>query len=682
MTETHEAGQLDLLPGLRASVAGGRARRGESEQRRRAQEAPAETDPVARVLVDVPLAHLDRPFDYVVPASMADSARPGVRVKVRFAGQDVDGFVVERVAASDHDGRLTPLRRVVSPEPVLTPEIARLTATVAARYAGARADVLRLAVPPRHASTEKVERDEGDLSAPVPLDREAAVAAWQGHEAAESFLDHLLGGHSPRAVWQCLPALDWSVLVAHAAALTVASGRGVVVCVPDHRDVARVSAAMDEVLGQGQHVVLTADLGPAKRYAAFLAVLRGECRVAVGTRSAAFAPVHDLGLVVVWDDGDDLHGEPRAPYPHTREVLLTRAESQGAAALVGGATRTVEGEYLVRTGWARPLVASRAVVRERLRVEVVADDERARGARVPGPAVGVVRRALEEGPVLVQTPRSGYVPHLACDRCRTPARCLACQGPLHLGTATAPPACRWCGTEAPRWRCGTCGSHGLRAPVLGRDRTAEEMGRMFPGHTVRSSGGERVLTEVGAASDVVVATPGAEPVARPGYAAVLLLDTWMGLGRADLRSDEEAVRRWLNAATLARPGGRVVAVGDPGSPLLQTLVRWDPAGFAARELEERVSAHLPPAVRMATVTGEPAAVEEALGVLTLPDVAELLGPVPVEGSRNEPDTEVRVVLRVPRAGGVALSEALLAMQRTRSARRLPAVRVQVDPHAL
>ena len=112
---------------------------------------PAAELPVARVCVDVPLPHLDRPFDYLVPSTDDETARPGVRVKVRFAGQLVDGWLLERVARSDHDGRLAYLERVVSPEPVLTAEMARLARAVADRYAGSLADVLRLAVPPRHA---------------------------------------------------------------------------------------------------------------------------------------------------------------------------------------------------------------------------------------------------------------------------------------------------------------------------------------------------------------------------------------------------------------------------------------------------------------------------------------------------------------------------------------------------
>ncbi|MGZ5405408.1 MAG: primosomal protein N' family DNA-binding protein, partial [Nocardioides sp.] len=110
----------DMLPGLRAAVADSKAKAAATRARKAADVEPAPIDPVARVLVDLPLAHLDRPFDYLVPVKDAETAVPGARVKVRFAGQDVDGYVVERVAGSDHPGRLAPLRRVVSAEPVLS----------------------------------------------------------------------------------------------------------------------------------------------------------------------------------------------------------------------------------------------------------------------------------------------------------------------------------------------------------------------------------------------------------------------------------------------------------------------------------------------------------------------------------------------------------------------------------
>src|SRR5262249_56636591 len=98
---------------------------------------------------------------------------------------------------------------------------------------------------------------------------------------------------------------------------------------------------------------LSAGLGPAERYRRWLAVARGEVRVAAGTRAAMFAPVADLGLVVLWDDGDDLHAEPRAPYPHAREVLALRAHRARAAALIGGGPPPARGPAPGAGGGAR-----------------------------------------------------------------------------------------------------------------------------------------------------------------------------------------------------------------------------------------------------------------------------------------------------------------------------------------
>ncbi len=673
------AGQPELMPELMHDLVRAEVTRATGPKPKKAVEITT-TDPVARVLVDVALAHLDRPFDYAVPVTMAETARPGVRVKVRFAGQDVDGYVVERAATTDHTGRLTPLRRVVSAEPVLAPEIAALSAVVAGRYAGTRSDVLRLAVPPRHATVEKQPTATADAP---ELDPEVLADGWSDHPPGPAFVAALARGDSPRAVWSAAPATPWPLLLARAAAATLSGGRGSVLVVPDGKDVDRVDAALTELLGAGRHVALRADRGPSARYRDFLAVSRGAARVVVGTRAAVFAPVHDLGLVAIWDDGDDLHAEPRAPYPHAREVLLLRAEAQRAAVLIGGFARTVEAEYLLRTGWAREISPPRELVRSRVTVTVtgaseqaLARDPGARASRLPSEAYDALRSGLVDGPVLVQTPRSGYAVSLACERCRTRATCRVCSGPLRLTGPTTPPACGWCATEAPGWSCTVCGHHGLRAPVLGDRRTAEELGRSFPGVRVHTSSGSTVLATVKDAPAIVVATPGAEPVAPAGYAVVLLLDTWLALSRTDLRADEEALRRWLGAAALVRPGGRVVAVGDPTHPALQALVRWDPAGFAQREMAERQSAHLPPASRLATVAGEPAAVAEALAAFAGPPGTEVLGPVPLG------DDEVRAVIRVPRADGAALSQALGELQRTRSSRKLAAVRIQVDPPAL
>ncbi|MEU6699404.1 primosomal protein N' [Pseudonocardia sp. NPDC046786] len=676
--------------------------------RNRGEWQEAAALPVARIVVDVPLPHLDRPFDYRVPTHLDDVAVPGVRVRVRFAGRMVDGYLLERAGSSGHDGRLAWVDKVVSAEPVLTPEVAGLARAVADRCAGVLADVLRLAVPARHARVESETPRTRATADPEPPD----PAGWSAYPRGGALLDALAGGRAAHAVWQPLPGEDWAVRLAEAAAATRTAGRSALLVVPDQRDVDRLRAACAALLGEDAVVALTAELGPAERYRRWLAVRRGSVRVVVGTRSAAFAPLGELGLLAVWDDGDDSHSEPRAPYPRVRDVLVLRAHREGAAVLVAGFARTAEAQLLVQSGWALAVLADRATVRARApRVTAIGEtdtqlvrDPAARAARVPGVAFEAARAALAAGrPVLVQVPRSGYLPFLACASCREAARCRHCAGPLGLprpgsgGTDAAAglPACRWCGRIEPGFRCGNCASRRLRAGVVGAGRTAEELGRAFPGTTVRTSGGGApIVDDVPAGPSLVVATPGAEPVAEGGYGAALLLDGWAMLARPDLRVAEETLRRWFAAAAGVVPhtdGGRVVVVADSGIPTVQALVRWDPAGHAEAELAERADVGFPPAVRMAAVEGPPAAVAEICDAVLDPDRdpprgVELLGPVEIEPPERpgrgagRDEIRERALLRVPRDAGRRLAAALHDAQALRTARKAAdAVRVRMDP---
>jgi primosomal protein N' (replication factor Y) len=751
---------------------------------RKGERVPAATLPVGRIVVDVPLAHLDRPFDYLIPSELDATATEGCRVRVRFAGQLVDGYLLERVATSEYGKKLSFIEKVVSPEPVLAPEIATLARAIADRYAGGMIDVLRLAIPPRHARAEAAasgepsplpqvpawveERPSSQVDVPeqtadgveapselaltnpgevaasdsspaaataVPLESGASPAdpsppgspaadaspvgrtltdvsptdpsaaspttppvrsqlppvpvdAWSRYPRGPKYLEALREGRPAHAVWQALPSEDWPARLAEAAAAVASSGRGVVIVVPDHRDLARVAEACGRLI-EGV-VTLSADLGPSERYKRWLAVRRGVARVVVGTRATAFAPVKDPGLLVVWDDGDDLHAEPRAPYPNVRDVLVQRAHMSGAALLIGGFARTAEAQLLVETGWAHEIVASRETLRAIApRVVSVGDNEwqdvkdpAARTARLPSIAFDAARFALADSPVLIQVPRRGYVPALACGQCRGPARCRRCAGPLALPGGTEdglpkPAYCRWCAATEAAFRCPTCGSRRLRGQIIGARRTAEELGRAFPGHPVRTSGADEVLTKVPGKPSLVVATPGAEPVAEGGYGAVLLLDGWALLGRADLRASEEALRRWMTAAGLVRPGnGRVVVIADSALTPVQALVRWDPVWHAATELAARTELGFPPAVRMATVDGTPDAVNALLDELRLPPTGEILGPVPL----NDDETKERALVRVARGEGRQLAAVLAEAQAVRTARKeQELVRIKLDP---
>ena len=191
---------------------------------------------VAQVLVDSGLVHLDRPFEYLVPEELDEAAQPGVRIKARFAGRDLAGYVVERSDVAEHTGRLAPIRTVVSPEAVLTPQVLELARRVARHQAGTVMDVLRLAIPPRHARAEKAlpveppaadetaadesatdEQSEGeDLPSPAPVPE-----VWAGYRAGAAWWSRVAAGESPRAAWLAGPSRpaesDWPRALAEAA---------------------------------------------------------------------------------------------------------------------------------------------------------------------------------------------------------------------------------------------------------------------------------------------------------------------------------------------------------------------------------------------------------------------------------------------------------------------------------
>lgn len=477
-----------------------------------------------------------------------------------------------------------------------------------------------------------------------------AASVFSDYENGAEFIEDVAAGAATRAVMTVLPGHlehTWADVLATALAAAAASGRGAIAVVPTAKNLDLLEAALAERLPADSFVRLSSDSTPHTRYHGFVQVRLGQVPVVIGTRAAAYAPVANLGLVVCWDDGDSSLVEQRAPYCHARDVLLLRASAENTAALFAGFSMSSEAARLVRTRWASHVRAPRALVRDYSpRIFStgsefeLARDPLAAMARIPHLAFEHARRALARGPVLVQVARSGYIPSFSCERCRMPARCGECSGPLSVASGSSVPSCSWCGHLAQQWRCSECGFTHWRYSAAGATRTAEELGRAFPNVPVISSAGDHVRASVGPEPALVVATPGAEPVAFGGYAAALLLDADKMLRFDSLRAPEAALRRWLNAAALVRPAaleGTVVTTASP-SPVEQALVRWDPAWFARQELEERAQTGLPPAVRTAAVTGAEADVrafmEEFLGSSALPErVREqlrIVGPVPLD----------------------------------------------------
>jgi primosomal protein N' (replication factor Y) len=637
-----------------------------------------------------PMPHLDRPFDYEVPQALADAAQPGARVRVRLAGRLVDGFVLERVSESDR--ALQPLRSVHGP-PVLTPAIAALCREVADRYAGTLADVLRFAVPHRHARAERAASAASvDRREPTPDIPAGAGAAWGRYTGGAELLARIGGPDPVRALWVSGPAERAGQRLAELVCAVRSQEGGVLIVAADAAEVARISEALVEHAAVHPARLLAED-GPEARYRTFLEILGGRAPVVVGTRTAVFAPIPALSAIIVWDDADEALSEPHAPGWHAREVAALRSSTERVSLVLAGPSASLEATRMAAAGWLLPVELPRAVLRAAMpRVQVAADlthGDPARAAdRIPSAALEVLRAGAAQGPVLVTVARAGYLPALACQRCREPARCPTCSQVLRSEGPDRRPSCLAHGALA-EWTCPVCGEGRVRAVVVGVRRTAEEFGRALPGVAVQMSSGSSPVRSLGRHRGLVVATPGTEPDPGPdGYAALVILDVAAALSRPGLRVAEEVLRRWFLAASLVRParlGGRVLVVGESDVREVQALVRWDPRGYAARELEERRALALPPAVRVAQLTGgalDTAALAEAACSQLGAAVLRRSGPLPLPGAGGpgeEGRAEVAWLIAVSLADGPRLAAALQAEQSVRSARRAPVVTVRMDP---
>jgi primosomal protein N' (replication factor Y) len=613
--------------------------------------------------VDSPLPQLDRLFDYAVPDELAADAAPGVRVKVplRSAGRVVEGYFVEWGEDDPADRPLSDVEAVVSPVPVLPDRLYRLARACADRAAGGAGDILRLAVPKRMVRAEKNWLTAAPPQAPH-VSAEGSAAAREVLRAFPGLDDQLRdrGRVAVDAPPHTVSLPDgttigaWAPLLAAAAATVLVDGRSTVLIVPDYRDQEQLLAALSGYVPADAIVRVDARQSGPERYAGYLRILATAPCIVVGSRSAVYAPAHEIGLIALWDDGDPLLAEPLSPGVHARDAALVRQELDGCALLFAGHTRTTDVQRLVEAGWVRDAPAAR---RRSPRIVLSATREgEARGSRVPSAAFAAARDALSEGPVLVQVARPGFAPSLVCAACRAPARCRHCGGPLRARHRGAVPECTWCGRSAHGWTCAACGSDRVRMSSSGTERTADELGRAFPGTRVIVSDGAHALTRVEGGPALVIATRGAEPIAAGGYRAVLLLDGDRMLQAGDLRIGESCLRWWSNAAALAGPDAPVHLVGVAG-PVARALATWSQPAYARQELGERAPLKMPPTARVALVEGTSreldaavAAVRAAVPELT-PDA--VLGPVPVEG-----EPTVRALVRFGYAQGRAVTAAL------------------------
>ncbi len=658
------------------------------------------TDPVARVVLDMPQPHMDRTFDYEVPASMAD-APVGARVVVEVGARKVHGFIVERDTQTKIGSKLRPIRRVVSKIPVLDPEVLTLAKKVAERQASPLADCLRLAIPQRHARAEKafVELDPPQRTEwNVP----EIPAIWSEYAGGEALIEHVSRGESINAVIYMLAKHRFSQLLLAPLQATLHCGNSALIVVPTPAVARDLAQFLKDHFPAERVATMVSEDDHATRYTEFLAVLTGRARIVVGTRSAGWAPAQSLGMVVLVDDHHSALAEPRSPYIHARQLLRLRAETSSASFLAFNYGPSVE--LAAWSDWAKPIEAVRTAVANNVPQVMAASNfayEGGEWSRMPSSVFSVVRAGLERGSVLVSVPKSGYIPLVACARCREIPRCSECDGTLTIPHPDAAPQCVRCARTVHDFHCPNCRGQKLRPIRIGSHRTAQEVGRAFQKVPIHIAGVGKDRGVLSSESRIVVATPGTEPTIEGGYAAGIVLDAGYLLRSSRLDAEVYFLRTLSHLAAQIQPrkqGGQLLVVGDVPDDLIAPVHTWSMGEWGRTSVDERRSIGLPPGNVWVEVAGPWEEVRSFLGLLRgmsveagvdvagVPLDALLAGGVhdlvpgmavlgPQLGSRDD-----HVVhLRFPEELRNERTAMIYAAKREASIRRLGHVRVRVDP---
>lgn len=602
--------------------------------------------PVARVLVDTGVFHLDQKYDYSVPEKLSDVVVPGVRVQLPFGNRETEGIVVERVVQPERAGTLKTITKVLSPHVVATPALLDLIDKAADFYCCNPWDLVRSAIPPRVAG----------------VDKEIPVV----HQAS-----HVSKSRKPTVFQSFKPFVSSHEQISDIVSDFKNLG-SVLIVAPDERDVEKIVESLSSTFNNV--LKLSSASTREERYRNFLLSMRLDSSIVVGTRSAIFAPVRNLAAIIIYKESSPDHYELRAPGWNSSAIAKMRAESEGLALVLTGFTPSVRVAHEID---ARTI----KFVNQRTQVNVqafVPSD----GTLLPGRIFSEIKKALKKGPVLFIAPRKGYGNALLCSHCRNVALCK-CGGRLSVASKGLAPTCVHCGSSFPAWRCSYCDRDKQYLAGRGIDRAAEEISRAFPGFPVVISAGDVIKESVDSKPALVLSTPGAQPQVNGGYAAVVVLDAIRFFSHTDINGQERARELLFETASMVNVDGQVLLVLDDSHPVVAAIARWNIAPLLKRELADRDELMLPPSVSSAVLVTDQAVapvivsgLKKALEDSRLPTSTRIYGPTLL------PKGQAKIVVHVSHGESSDLAKILHELQRKRSISKKDLLTLRIEPYSL
>jgi len=606
----------------------------------------ASVNPVARVLVDHQVLHLDQIYEYEVPELFSDSASVGALVEVEFGHLLTQGVILERREESESALPLKEILKVLTVEPYVMPDQLLNIERAAALYGTNPWDFLRRCVPP---FSKVGERNFRSTSVHINKTVDSDMVLPQSLTAILKETARLV------CAVELPPSRPYWKLIA-AVAIERKRNGSVLILLPSEREILLLESFLHEAGHDSITIASTA--GKSERYANYLKSRSAQPVIILGARSSALLSLGSNGSILVVDDMDESHYERRAPTWNTRDLVYLREADLSVIYI----SASISLEIALR-------ISEESLPLYRFPAQVPIRFHSANSAQ-EGEYFPIISEGLKKGSVLVSVGATGYVTSFSCQKCRNIAFC-SCGGKLYFPTRSVNPRCATCATEFLEWRCAWCQENKPRIVKSGVMRRAEEFGRSFPRYSVLTSSATNPISLLPDGAHLVISTPGVEP--RGDYHAVVFLDLEGRLLRTTLRATEELRLHILRTLTMVIGGGEAYFALTPSDPFLQSIMRGKPLGAAEREISERDAAQLPPRFCTVMIFGERVeGLKEVLASLTQID---LLGPFLRDGKKA-------ILVKAPRESQSEIVRLLSHVNRINSMRKEPLLTYQINPYSL
>lgn len=518
----------------------------------------------AKVVLGLPV---EGPFDYIVPLGWEKKVKVGLRAWVDFCSRKMVGYIVA-LSETTSIKNLKKISDIIDDYPVIDRNLLSLTKEVSSYYCCSWGEAIETAIP------ENLRKGKKAVFTP-------AAGLKSGNGEFQTLLVHDLDGEK-----------RWAIYIERIKG-QLKNGKSTIILFPDLNSVLKAKEKLENALGEPLAILYR---NKPEEFKEWLKIKEGASNIVIGMRSCIFAPVRNLGLIIIDEEQDPVYKQEQVPHYHCREVAFMLQKITKASLILASSAPSLESFYLAKKNKIRYLFTPR--IKDYPEIKTI---ERGFLIQKPGKGGTVFSRYLQDsiisclsqhGKVLLFLNRKGFATACSCPNCGVSLKCPHCNINLVFYFKENILKCHHCNfTMPPPKICPHCNSHYIRYSGLGTEKLESELSRLFPqARVARITDKEKLDIQ---ATDIFISTSYVIGQAGFNFDLIMVLGIDNSLNRPELRASEKTYD--LLAGLLRLTDKKmIIETQVPGHHCVQSLLKKDVHIFYEEELKQRKQLYFPP----------------------------------------------------------------------------------------